>query len=403
MAESLAAMQNNRDRKVDSKRTDVEQHEEHQSESNVKTGETPPKIGRRRTSPFSEENMNFKMPKNFTLPMTLAPYKGIGDPKVNVTKFESMIFLNRFVTSFDDFAKMFINHFAASKIYVRDSDYLSTIKQGKHEILKDYMTRFTTAAMEIPDLNPEVQLHAIKSGLRPRKFQETIVVAKPKTLEEFQDKATGQIEIEELRETRRNKRLPSRKEDDRPIRSNNRDSKKPFKLTQKFDSYTRFNTRREDIIKEILHNRLIKPPVKAGTYQDKKYVDKSKHCTFHQKFGHTTDECVVAKDLLERLARQELLDKYISSRNWKDLTEDTSKPRYSSDRKDKGTYRDPVETPASKGIISYISGGFAGGGSTNTARKRSYRAMMTVEGSNQNPTIPTSTASISFNNGDFKS
>ncbi|XP_057759421.1 uncharacterized protein LOC130979889, partial [Arachis stenosperma] len=86
---------------------------------------------------------------------------------------------------FDEFAKMFINHFAASKIYVRDSDYLSTIKQGQHKSLKDYMTRFTTAAMEIPDLNLEVQLHVIKSGLRPGKFQESITMAKPKTPEEF--------------------------------------------------------------------------------------------------------------------------------------------------------------------------------------------------------------------------
>ncbi|XP_016196167.1 uncharacterized protein LOC107637247 [Arachis ipaensis] len=337
MAELLATMQNNGDRKVDSKRTNAEQHEEHQSESNVKTGETPPKPGRRRANPFSEEIMSYKMPQNFTLPMTLTPYKGIGDPKVHVTKFESMMFLNsdcdpiicRYfptfldgaallwfsnlsagsITSFDEFAKMFINHFVASKIYVRDSDYLSTIKQGPHESLKDYMMRFTMAAMDIPDLNSEVQLHAIKSGLRPGKF----------------------------------------------------------------------NTRREDIIKDILHNRLIKPPVKAGTYQDQKYVDKGKHCAFHQKFGHTTDECVAAKDLLERLARQGILDKYIGSRNQKETAE-ASKPKYTSERRDKGTWRDPVETPTSKGVINYISGGLAGGGITNTSRRRSYRAMMTMEG-----------------------
>ncbi|XP_072054440.1 uncharacterized protein [Arachis hypogaea] len=361
--------------------------------------------------------------------MTLAPNKGIGDPKIHVTKFESMMFLDSdcdpilcrsfptfldgaallwfsnlpagSITSFDEFAKMFINHFAASKIYVRDSDYLSTIKQGPHESLKEYMTRFTTAAMKIPDLNPEVQLHAIKSGLRPRKFQEAIAVAKPKTLEEFRDKAMGQIEIEELRETRRNKRPPSRKDDDKPNRSNTKDHRKSFKLTPKFDSYTRFNTRREDIIKDILHNRLIKPPVKAGTYQDQKYVDKGKHCAFHQKFGHTTDECVAAKDLLERLARQGLLDKYIGSRSQKEA--DTSKPKYNSERRDKGSWRDPVETPTSKGIINYISGDFAGGGITNTARKRSYRAMMTMNGTQQDSPASTSSATINFSTSDFKS
>ncbi|XP_057747080.1 uncharacterized protein LOC130966309 [Arachis stenosperma] len=277
MAELLAAMQNNDKRKAN-KKANTDQHEEHQSESNAKTAETNSGTARRRISPFSEEIMSFKMPKNFTLPMTLTPYKGIGDPKIHITKFESIMLLNSDsdpilcrsfptfldgaallwfsnlpagpITGFDEFAKLFINHFAASKIYVRDSDYLSTIKQGQHESLKDYIMRFTEAAMQIPDLNPEVQLHAIKSGLRPGKFHEAIAVAKPKTLEEFQEKAQGQIEIEELREAH--------------------------------------------IIKEILHNKLIRPPVRAGSYQDQKYVDKSKHCAFHQKFRHTTDECVMA-------------------------------------------------------------------------------------------------------------
>ncbi|XP_025611567.1 uncharacterized protein [Arachis hypogaea] len=352
MAKLLAIIQNNDEKKNDDKKANTDQHEERQSESNAKTEEIPPKIGRRRTNPFSEEIMSFKIPKNFTLPMTLTPYKEIGDPKVHVTKFESMMFLNSdsdlilcrsfptfldgaallwfsnlpagSISSFEEFAKLFINHFAASKSYVRDSDYLSTTKQGQHESLKDYMTRFTTAAMKIPDLNPKVQLHTIKNGLRPGKFQEAITVAKPKTLEEFREKATGQIEIEELHEAQRNKRLLPRKEEEKPTKSQNKDLKKPFKLTPKFYSYTKFNTKREDIIKEILHNKLIKPPSKARTYQDQKYVDRSKHCAFHQKYGHTTDECVVSKDLLERLARQGLLDKYVTSRRQKEAR-DTNK------------------------------------------------------------------------------
>ncbi|XP_057734207.1 uncharacterized protein LOC130949538 [Arachis stenosperma] len=246
MAEPLAEMLNNGEEKNDNKKVNNNLHEEQQPKSNVKTGEAPPKTKRQRTSPFSEEIMNFKISKYFTLRMTLTPYKGIGDPKVHVNKFESMMFLNSdsdpilcrsfstfldraallwfsnlpagSISSFDEFAKLFINHFTASKIYVRDSYYLSTIKQGQHEILKDYITCFTTAAMEIPDLNPKVQLHAIKSGLRLGKFQEAIAVSKPKTLEEFRDKATGQIEIEELHEARRIERPSSQKKEEKPLR-----------------------------------------------------------------------------------------------------------------------------------------------------------------------------------------
>ncbi|XP_016192703.1 uncharacterized protein LOC107633610 [Arachis ipaensis] len=158
------------------------------------------------------------MPQNFTLPSTLKPYNGIGDPNVHVTKFQAMMFMNKdsdqilcrtfptfldgaaliwfsnlpegSISNFDELADQFVNHFAASKIYVHNSDYLSTIKQGPNESLKDYMTRFAEATNEIPNLNPEVHLHALKSGLRPGKFQESIVIAKPKTLAEFREKAT---------------------------------------------------------------------------------------------------------------------------------------------------------------------------------------------------------------------
>ncbi|XP_016196217.1 uncharacterized protein LOC107637301 [Arachis ipaensis] len=191
------------------------------------------------------------------------------------------------ISRFQQLAKLFEDHFAGSAIY------LHTIKQGQNESLKDYMTHFTKVAISIPDLHPEVHLHAIKSGLRPGKFQETIAVAKPKILAGFREKAKGQIDIEELRQARKSDKTYYRDKDKA------QNSKKNFKLTPRFDSYTQFNTKREDIIKEILNSKLIKPPRKASTYQDTKNVDKSKYCAFHQKHGHTTDDCVVAKDLLE--------------------------------------------------------------------------------------------------------
>ncbi|XP_025670050.1 uncharacterized protein [Arachis hypogaea] len=219
------------------------------------------------------------------------------------------------ISSFEDLARSFIDYFAASRIYVHGSDYLRTIKQGQHESLKDYLTRFAEATMEIPDLDPNVHLHALKTGLRPGKFRETIAITKPKTLEEFQERDACQMEIEELREAQKSDKQPTRKEEEKAFKPSRRDQKKPFKLTPKFDTYTRFNTKRENIIKEILHAKIVKPPVRAGSYQDQRFVDRSKHCAFHQKYGHTTDECVIAKDLLERLARQGLLDKYV--KGWK--------------------------------------------------------------------------------------
>ncbi|XP_025662045.1 uncharacterized protein [Arachis hypogaea] len=253
--------------------------------------------------------------------------------------------------------------------------------------------------MEIPDLDPAIHLHALKVGLKPRKFRETIAVTKPKTLEEFRERAAGQMEIEELREAEKIEKKQPRREDDRTTRSASvKDPRKPFRLTPKFDNYTKFNTRREKIIKEILNAKIIKPPTRAGSYQDQRFVDKSKHCAFHQKYGHTTDECVIAKDLLERLARQGLLNKYIEGRKHKGDNKDREERRQAPGNKEDNNW--PNNNPP-KSIINCISGGFAGGGETNSARKRSYRAMLAIEGTTPQKANDTPDLSITFSQGDI--
>ncbi|XP_016194919.1 uncharacterized protein LOC107635879 [Arachis ipaensis] len=390
----------------------------------------PPKEKLTLDNPLSEEITNYQMPKNFTLPTALEPYKGFGDPRAHVKKFQSMMFFNgpnnesvlcrAFPTyldgaallwffklsagsifSFEDLARSFIDYFAASRIYVHGSDYLGTIKQGQHESLKDYMTRFADATMEIQDLDPAVHLHALKAGLRPSKFWETIAIPKPKTLEKFRERAAGQMEIEELREAQKSDKQPHRRDEERTFRSlGSRDTKKLSKPTSKYNTYTRFNTRRENIIREILNAKIIKPLARAGNYQDQRFVDRTKYCAFHQEFGHTTDDCIVAKDLLERLARQGHLDKYIESRKGRRGNSDRveNKQAVADDNKKERTTPDPP-----RGVIIHISRGFAGGGQTSLARKRSYRTMLAIEGTIQPKKDKDPDVTISFNQADFRS
>ncbi|XP_015941724.1 uncharacterized protein LOC107467198 [Arachis duranensis] len=391
---------------------------------------TPPKDKLTLDNPFSEEITNYQMPKNFTLPTALEPYKGFGDPRAHVKKFQSMMFFNGpnnepvlyrafptyldgaallwfsklsagSISSFEDLARSFIDYFAASRIYVHGSDYLGTIKQGQHESLKDYMTRFADATMKIQDLDPAVHLHALKAGLRPGKFRETIAITKPKTLEEFRERAAGQMEIEELREAQKSDKPPHRRDEERTFRSpSRRDTKRPSKLTPKYNTYPRFNTKRENIIREILNAKIIKPPARAGSYQDQRFVDRTKHCAFHQKFGHTTDDCIVAKDLLERLACQGLLDKYVESRKSRKGNSDREENEQATADNNKKEWTTP-DPP--RGVISHISRGFVGGGETSSARKRSYRAMLAIEGTIQPKKDKDPDVTISFNQADFKS
>ncbi|XP_016178570.1 uncharacterized protein LOC107621036 [Arachis ipaensis] len=179
-------------------------------------------------------------------------------------------------------------------------------------------------------------------------------------------------------------------------------SKKNFKLTPRFDSYTQFNAKREDIIKEILNSKLIRPPRKAGTYQDTKNVDKSKYCAFHQKHGHTTDKCVVAKDLLERLARQGHLNKYIGGHIQRRTP--TSGGNASSEQPNRGKDKpSSTQYEQPRGIINCISSGGASGGSSSSARKRSFRAVYSVEGAQHEHQLTPQFFKMTFTWEDFNS
>ncbi|XP_072061996.1 uncharacterized protein [Arachis hypogaea] len=131
-------------------------------------------------------------------------------------------------------------------------------------------------------------------------------------------------------------------------------------------------------------------------------MDRSKYCAFHQKYGHTTDDCVIAKDVLEKLARQGLLDKYIDSRAQRRNMEDLGQqPKATDNSRDKGKKVDSDINPPRR-IINCISGGFAGGGCTNSARKRSYRAMMTMTESTSSQPIDKDKPKILFVPKDYK-
>ncbi|XP_025617057.1 uncharacterized protein [Arachis hypogaea] len=351
--------------------SDAAQHEKEQPKYNEKARpENEDDNQKNSPGPFTAEVMNFVLPRRFTLPTTLTPNDGLGDPKKYIKKFTSIIIVNGSISRFRDISKPFEEHFAGSAIYLHDSDYLNTIKQGQHKSLKDYMTSFTKIAISIPDLHPEVELHAIKSGLQPGKFQEAIAVAKPKTMAKFREKAKAQIDIEELHQARKTEK-PHYRDDDRT-----RD-KKNFKPTSRCESYTQFNTKRDDIIKEILNSKLIKPPRKAGSYPDSRGADRSKYCSLHQKHGHTTNECIIANDLLERLAWQGHLDKYITGHMQRRTTTPGEQHPAIQHGRDKDR-PDTTHPDQPRRIINYISGGFAGGGTTSLARKQSYRAMLSI-------------------------
>ncbi|XP_047181806.1 uncharacterized protein LOC124848211 [Vigna umbellata] len=117
---------------------------------------------------------------------------------------------------------------------------------------------------------------------------------------------------------------------------------------------------------------------------------------YHKNTGHTTEECVTLKDKMEELIRAGQLKKYVQI-DRPHAPIDRPSPRRASPRKPERHGRsrnDQTDRSRSKrrrsrsrsrshdrplrGHINTISSGFAGGGSSSSARKRHVWALQSV-------------------------
>ncbi|XP_017416661.1 uncharacterized protein LOC108327476 [Vigna angularis] len=156
----------------------------------------------------------------------------------------------------------------------------------------------------------------------------------------------------------------------------------------RFQQYTPLNAPREKILREVLSAELLPKPMKRPTPSG---ADGSKHCVYHKNMGHTTEEYVTLKDKVVELIRTGQLKKYVrvdrppvpgerpsprqAYRHDKSRNNRTDRP-CSEQRRSKSRNRSR-DLPL-RGHINTISGGFAGKGSSSSARKRHVRALQSV-------------------------
>ena len=98
--------------------------------------------------------------------------------------------------------------------------------------------------------------------------------------------------------------------------------------------------------------------------------DNSKYYEFHRDYGHRTDDCIQLKREIEYLIRRGYLRRFISPQNQAQNQAPTQQPP---------PRQMTTQHQQSLGEIQVISGGFAGGGESSSARKAHIRSIRSTE------------------------
>ncbi|XP_059639467.1 uncharacterized protein LOC132281816 [Cornus florida] len=135
----------------------------------------------------------------------------------------------------------------------------------------------------------------------------------------------------------------------------------------------------EPVFLQIQDNTSLKWPPKLKADPTKRSL--GKYCRFHRDHGHNTEDCFDLKNQIENLVRKGHLRKF-TTRNGKGGSNPAREGRDD---------RPPQHQPM--GEIKVISGGFAGGGETSSARRahaRRIRSFLEVNevGMTSPPTLP---------------
>ncbi|GAB2297226.1 hypothetical protein Dimus_038460 [Dionaea muscipula] len=107
------------------------------------------------------------------------------------------------ISSFEEFGEKFIAQFAISSIFTKSVPNLFDVKQEANETLREFMSRFSKAYVEIPGVGKDVATATIMIGLRPGPFRDDLSMRMPKTFDKFLQRAKRYMALEDMNDSSR--------------------------------------------------------------------------------------------------------------------------------------------------------------------------------------------------------
>ncbi|XP_020230856.1 uncharacterized protein LOC109811504 [Cajanus cajan] len=321
----------------------------------------------------------------------------------------------------DEHVDLYVTQYTTSQPHYITSTALASLRQGDDEPLRAFMERFASVLVKIRNLNPEVSLHAMLMALKPGPFVDSLCRRSPPDMDELRARATGYIQIEEHTTFRDQVRVKSQAKPDHDHKdkvkvTNDSQFKKAVRANKggRYDFYTCLNAPRVHILEEASNTNLLTLPPPEHSPNS---VDKSKHCRYHKNYGHTTEECRTLRDCIEELIQGGHLGQYVQrqqsnrggnhgrgrgcGRGFGTRTDQTSGSQQNTGEVVQAEVSQDIGSAPLRGVINTIAGGFAGGGSSSSARKRHLWSINNVHISTSAPHH--NTPPITFTDDDYTS
>ncbi|GKV49152.1 hypothetical protein SLEP1_g55918 [Rubroshorea leprosula] len=191
----------------------------------------------------------------------------------------------RSISSYTEMASAFATKFSSRRLIRKTTSELMRVKQRDGESLKNYMSRFNDAVLEVSSFDQAVGITAVISCLKHDRFRDSLIKHAATTFSEVNDRSLKFITAEEYALAQN---PPPTKNQNPEWRDDNPSRKRIIGIKNKMD------LRRPGLMKAAAASR-----------------DHTRYCDFHQDHGHTTEQCNSLKFELESLAQKGMLNEYV--------------------------------------------------------------------------------------------
>ncbi|GKV47975.1 hypothetical protein SLEP1_g54822 [Rubroshorea leprosula] len=279
----------------------------------------------------------------------------------------------RSINSYTELASAFATKFSSRRLIRKTTSELMRVKQKDGESLKNFMSRFNDAVLEVNSFDQAVGITAVISGLGHERFRDSLIKHPATTFSEVNDRSLEFITAEEYALSQNLTPVKNQHPDWRDENPN----RKRMKTSQNRGPMSTSTLRLEGRTPHLCNNLQIKNKMdlrRPGPMRTAAATrDHTRYCDFHQDHGHTTEQCNSLRSELESLAQKGMLNEYIQRNEQPRFVREQGTQREGvrnpPNRQGVGYQQAPPPLPPPARIIHMITGGLEAGGLSSKQRK----------------------------------